>query len=92
MIPQFSNQPNAYTELARQSMYLLIGFQIVHWTPEQQALVLSTVSALLAVIVWKTVMPVQTIEQAGHTVMQIKTDARVNVAQVARMEEEAKKD
>jgi hypothetical protein len=73
--PQFTDQPNAYAELGRQIMYLLLGFEVIHWKPEQQALALSVMSALLAIFVWKSVVPTATIQEAGHSVTEIKQRA-----------------
>lgn len=71
-----ANQPNAYAELVRQGMYLAIGMGWMNVTSEQQVLIMSFVSALLAVVVWTQVIPTRTVEDAGHNVQQMKADAK----------------
>lgn len=73
--PQFTDQPNAYAELIRLALYWLIGMGYIHMTAEQQALTLSLVSGALAVVVWRSVVPTQTIQDAGHSVTEIKQKA-----------------
>ncbi len=73
--PQFTDQPNAYAELARQIMYWAILMGFIHLTEVQQIGTLSLVSALLAVFVWRSVVPTATIQEAGHSVTQIKQAA-----------------
>lgn len=72
----FASQPNVYSELVRQAMYLSIGMGWLHVTTEQQTLILSFVSALLAVVVWTQVVPNQTITDAGHDVKTIQAQAK----------------
>jgi len=69
------SEPNTLSELVRQFMYLLLGFEIIKWTDAQQGLVLAFVSGLLTFIVRRRVIPTTTIEQAGQSVSQIKRDA-----------------
>ena len=76
----FRSQPTAYAELVRQVMYLALIFGWVNWTTEQQTAVLMCVSGLLAIVNWQTVMPTQTVTQAGTTPEILKTTATANVA------------
>ena len=69
------SEPNTLSELVRQAMYLMLGFEFIKWTDAQQGLVLGFVSALLTFIVRRSVMPTVTIQQAGQSVSQIRRDA-----------------
>jgi len=83
---KIQSEPNTLSELVRQFMYLLLGFEIIRWTDAQQGLVLAFISGLLTFIVRRRVMPTATIEQAGQSVNQIKRDA----AQGAMQQEASK--
>jgi len=81
VIQRIQSEPNTLSELVRQFMYLLLGFEIIRWTDAQQGLVLAFVSGLLTFLVRGRVVPMATIEQAGGlSVQQIKADAATNVA------------
>lgn len=71
-----TTNPNLWAEFVRLVMYMMIGFKVLDWTSEQQGLVLAVVSGALTLIVRSAVMPTQTIRDAGHTVEQIKADAK----------------
>ena len=81
VIARIQSEPNTLSELVRQFMYLLLGFEIIRWTDAQQGLVLAFVSGLLTFLVRGRVVPMATIEQAGGlSVQQIKADAATNIA------------
>jgi hypothetical protein len=63
----FRVAPTLVAEALRQLMFLAIGFKFIEWTSEQQGLVLSFVSALLAFFVSQNVTTNKTIERAGTT-------------------------
>jgi hypothetical protein len=74
-VPQFTDQPNAYAELGRQALLWALGMGFIHLNETQQILTLSLWSALLAVFVWRSVVPTATIQEAGHSVTEIKQRA-----------------
>lgn len=74
-------EPNALSELVRQFVYLLLGFELLRWTDPQIALVLAFVSGLLTFLTRRVVLPTSTITQAGHSVNQIKADAAATAVQ-----------
>jgi len=87
VVARIQSEPNTLSELVRQFMYLLLGFEIIRWTDAQQGLVLAFVSGLLTFLVRGRVVPMATIEQAGGlSVQQIKADAATNVASAKALE------
>lgn len=85
---RIQSEPNTLSELVRQFMYLLLGFQIIQWTDAQQGLVLAFVSGLLTFLVRGRVVPMATIDQAGGlSTQQIKANAATNVAAKAAAED-----
>ena len=89
---KIQSEPNALSELVRQFLYLLIGFQLIQWTEAQQGLVLAFVSGFLTFIVRGRVIPASTIVQAGQSVSQIKLDAAAGAVVQENIQRKADQD
>lgn len=63
----FRAEPNAVAEAIRQGVIALVGFGVLHWTTEQQALLLAFVSAALSLFVRSQVTTESTLRKAGTT-------------------------
>lgn len=59
---RLSDQPVAYEKAVNQLLLLLMGFNVVHWSKEQFALVLAAYGAVSGVLVWNAVTTNRTAE------------------------------
>lgn len=63
----FRAEPAAVAELIRLVLIACVGFGLIHWTSEQQAMLLAVVSAVLSFFVRQNVTSQATLHKAGTT-------------------------
>lgn len=67
----FRAEPAAVAEAIRLVVIAAVGFGLLKWTPEQQAMLLAVVSVILTMFVRQNVTSQVTLEQAGTTQAQV---------------------
>lgn len=77
---KLSDQPVAYSALAKAVVALLVLLGLVSWSAEQVAGVLVTVDAVLGIIVFQSVKPVAKAEAEKAAAVDAATDAGRNAA------------
>lgn len=71
----FRAEPAAVAELIRLVVIALVGFGVIHWTTEQQAMLLAVVSVALTFFVRENVTSQATLHKAGVTQAQVESVA-----------------
>lgn len=75
-------EPAVWAEVIRQVIYLLLIFEVIHWTSAQETAVIAFVSVLLTALTRQSSMPTITVHEAGTTPQQLKNDAAINRAAI----------
>ena len=71
----FRAEPAAVAEFIRLALIAVIGFGLLNWTVEQQAMVLAVVSAGLSFFVRQNVTSQETLKKAGTSQAQVEAVA-----------------
>ena len=78
---KFNWRPDAFLELVRGTIPVLVLFGLIDWTPEMQAGATLVVSLLVTFITVTITVPTATVEAAGTSKVQLLEAARQNIAQ-----------
>lgn len=77
-------EPTLITEAVRQVVLALVLFNVINWNEQQIAGALMALSAVLALFARELSIPTETVRRAGTSPEQLKADAAVIDAAIAK--------